>query len=202
MADFTPNQPPATGSQSAGLPPYQLPPTTAGPRNSGMSATKIVLIVVACIVVLGATVVGIIGAGVWYVVKSAHTDANGQVSMKLPFGSVQTIPFDHIKESDLGIAIYPGAEPGKSAVRTETSAFSQLSAFFFTSDSTDKVIAFYKEKAGPDARMMTLPFSGTQFMVPGQAGTSIQVMITQNPNVALGKTRIQITHTTPIAAPK
>jgi hypothetical protein len=202
MSDITPNQPTPFGSQPAGVPPFQMQPVPAGPHKSGMSATKVVLIVVACFVVLGAIVVGIIGAGAWYIVKSAHTDANGQVSMKLPFGSVRTIPFDQIAESDLGIAIYPGAEPGKSVVRTETVAFTQLSAFFFTTDSADKVIAFYKEKAGPDARLMTLPFGGTQFAVPGQAGTSIQVLITQGANATAGKTRIQITHTTPAAAAK
>jgi len=202
MSDLTPNQPTVFGSQPAGAPPFPMQPVPAGPRKSGMSATKIVLIVVACFLVLGAIVIGVIGAGVWYIVKSTHTDSNGQVSMKLPFGSVRTIPFDQITESDLGIAIYPGAEPGKSAVRTETSAFTQLSAFFLTADSADKVIAFYKEKAGPGAQVMTLPFGGTQFAVPGQAGTSIQVTITQRTNATVGKTRIQITRSTPAAAAK
>jgi hypothetical protein len=166
-----------------------------------MSATKVVLIIVGAFLVLGIIAVGVLGLGVWYVAKSTHKDANGQVTMNLPFGTIHTIPPDQITESDLGIPFYPGARCVTGA-RSETSGFTQLSAFFLTSDSTDNVIAFYKGKAGTGAQLITLPFGGTQFDVPGQAGTSVRVLITQRKNTSGGATSIQIVRTIPTATPK
>jgi hypothetical protein len=199
MDELTPNQPQAFGSQPGATPPLIAQPIAAASRQKGMSVTKVIWIVVGCFTLVGIIAVGVFGAGIMYIIRSAKTDANGNVSMNLPFGSVRTIPFDSVSENDLGIAVYPGAEPGKTCVRTETSVFTQLSAFFLTSDPPDQVVTFYKLSAGPAAQSYGMPF-GTQITVQGQAGSSVQVLVTEGRKTDQGKTRIQITRTTPTAA--
>jgi hypothetical protein len=78
-----------------------------------------------------------------------------------------------------------------------------LSAHFRTLDSADKVIAFYRDKAGPSAQIVPLPFGvGTQIQMQGQAGTSVKILITQLTNQTGGETRIQIDHATQTAESK
>jgi hypothetical protein len=166
-----------------------------------MSATKIILIVVGVFVALGIIAVCVIGAGVWYIAKSAHKDANGQISMNLPFGSIHTLAPDQVKESDFGVPFYPGSRC-LTGTRTDTTSFTQLTATFLTEDSSDKVIAFYKDKAGPGAHTTTLPFGGTQVTIPAQAGASIGVLIMQSKSTTAGETRIQIVRSTPTSTPK
>lgn len=162
-----------------------------------MSATKVILIVVGVFVVLGILVVGLLGFAGWYIVKSAHKDANGQTTLSSPFGSIKTVPSNQIKEEDLGIAIYPGAVPEKFGSIATMSSITVLSAHFRTSDSAVKVIAFYKNQAGPAAQIMSLPFGvGTQIQVQGQAGASVKILITQLANQSESETRIQIDHAT------
>jgi hypothetical protein len=167
------------------------------PAKSGMSATKVILIVVGVFLALGVLVVGLLGFAGWYIVKSAHKDANGQTTLNSPFGSIKTLASDQIKEQDLGIAIYPGATPERFGSVTKMGSFTVLSAHFRTSDRADKVIAFYKDKAGSGAQIMALPFGvGTQIQMPEQAGASIKVTITQLANQSASETRIQIDHAT------
>lgn len=168
-----------------------------------MSATKVILIVVGVFVVLGVLVVGLLGFAGWYIVKSAHKDANGQTSLNLPFLSVQTVPSDQITEKELGIAIYPGARPEKFGSISKTGPVTILSAHFRTTDPADKVIAYYKDKAGPAAQIMSLPFGvGTQIQVQSQAGTSVKILITQLAKASESETRIQIDHATQVNASK
>jgi hypothetical protein len=198
MSDLPPNQPHAFGSpQPANWPPTSTQPGGPNPPKSGMGATKVILIVVGVFVVLGVLVVGLIGFAGWYMVKSVHKDANGQTTLNSPFGTIKTLPSDQITEKDLGIAIYPGAFPEKLGSVAKLSSITLLSAHFRTSDSADKVIAFYKDKAGSGAQIMSLPFGvGTQIQIQGQAGTSIKVLITQLTNQSGSGTRIQIDHAT------
>jgi len=195
MSDLPPNQPESYGSPQPNWPPSSGQP--GAPAKSGMSATKVILIVVGVFVVLGILVVGLLGFAGWYIVKSAHKDANGQTTLSSPFGSIKTVPSNQIKEEDLGIAIYPGAVPEKFGSIATMSSITVLSAHFRTSDSAVKVIAFYKNQAGPAAQIMSLPFGvGTQIQVQGQAGASVKILITQLANQSESETRIQIDHAT------
>jgi len=195
MSDLPPNQPQNFGTPQPNWPPSSGQP--GAPAKSGMSATKVILIVVAVFVVLGVMVVGLIGFTGWYIIKSAHKDANGQTTLSSPFGSIKTLPSDQIKEEDLGVAIYPGAVPEKFGSVATISSITVLSAHFRTLDSADKVIAFYRDKAGPSAQIVPLPFGvGTQIQMQGQAGTSVKILITQPTNQPGSETRIQIDHAT------
>ena len=205
MSELPPTQPPPLGSPQPNWPPTTAQPAAqpVAPAKSGMSATKIILIVVGVIVVLGILVVGVLGLAGWYIVKSVHRDANGQASLNLPFVSVQSVPSDKITEKDLGIPIYPGARPEKFGSLSKTDSFTILSAHFRTSDPGDKVIAFYKDKAGPDAQVIALPFgTGTQIQAQLEAGVSIKILITELTNTTGSGTRIQIDRSTQVESPK
>ena len=201
MSDLPPSQPQFSSSPQPNWPPSSGQP--GAPAKSGLGATKVILIVVGVFVVLGVMVVGLIGFTGWYIIKSAHKDANGQTTLSSPFGSIKTLPSDQITESDLGIAIYPGAVPEKLGSVAKMSSFTVLSAHFRTSDPADKVIAFYKDKAGPGAQVVSLPFGvGTQIQMQSQAGTSVKVLIEQLKIQSGSVTRIQIDHATQTEASK
>jgi hypothetical protein len=204
MSELPPNQHQAFGSpQPANWPPASPLPGGPNPPKSGMGATKVILIVVGVFLVLGVVVVGLLGFAGWYIVKSAHKDANGQTTLNSPFGSIKTLPSDQITENDLGIAIYPGAIPEKFGSVAKMSSFTVLSAHFRTTDPADKVIAFYKDKAGPGAQIMSLPFGvGTQIQLQGEAGAYVKILITQLTNQSGSETRIQIDHATQAEASK
>jgi hypothetical protein len=203
MSELPPSQPQSFGSPQANWPPSSAQPIAPKAPKSGMGATKVILIVVGVFLVLGVIVFGLLVLVGWYVEKSTHKDANGQAAITLPFGSAQTLPCDKITEKDLGILIYPGARPIKSCLLTKTSTFTGLSDRLLTSDPSEKVVAFYKDKAGPGAQITSLPFgAGTQIQAQSQAGVSIRVLITQRTNASGSETHIQIDHVTQLEASK
>jgi hypothetical protein len=102
-----------------------------------------------------------------------------------------------VTESDLGIALYPGAE-SKANVRMTIAGKDMHTATLLTSDSKDQAVAFYQSKLGPDAKMSTSS-RGETLMLDKGAGES--VLVTVSPNVASGKTQIVVVHATKAAAP-
>lgn len=180
MPDQPENQAPQMNPQPPYTPPV-VPPApqyvAAPPAKSGTSALKIILIVVAILVGLGVIGAGIVGYGVWRVAKTMHVTSS-----------------DQFTESDLGIAIYPGATPSKGGMRMKMGDRTVVSAVYFTPDSTDQVIAFYKDKAGPDARITTIA-NVARIRVPTVDGNSTTVEIAQMADVSGNKTRINIVHT-------
>jgi len=122
--------------------------------------------------------------------------------MNLPGASIHSIAPDKVVESDFGVPFYPGARC-LSGTRTETSGFTQLSATFVTADSSDNVIAFYKQKAGSGAQTTVMPFGvGTQLTIPAQAGSTISIIVAQSKGSSPGMTRIQIARSTQSTAAK
>ncbi len=175
MPDQPENQAPQIGSQQ----PYSPPPPQyvgAPPAKSGSSALKIVLIIVAIFVGLGLIGAGAVGYGVWRFSRSMHTTSS-----------------DKFTESDLGIAIYPGAAPSKGGISMRMGRRKMVSAIYFTPDPLDQVIAFYKDKAGPDAHITTLP-NVARILVPTIGGSSVTVEIAQTSGASGNKTRINIVH--------
>ncbi len=192
MPDPNSSQVPPPGSFQPVPGSFQPVPTQYGapPPKSGPSALKVILIVVAILVGLGMIGAGIIAYGVYRLAKTVHNDADGNITVNTPKGTFTANPSDTFTASDLGIAIYPGATQGKGGLRMSIAGKSMVSANFLTPDSPDKVIAFYKDKAGPNAQTMT---TGTGGIITLQNGSnSITVTIMQSASENSGQTQITI----------
>lgn len=124
------------------------PTPVATPSKGGSSALKIVLIIVAVIVVIGILGLASIGFIGYRIAKSTHVrDENGNVKVDTPFGKVETSSDPAQVAKDLGIDVYPGAEIQKGGAATATfGTIHTVTATFTSSDSLDKVCAFYKER--------------------------------------------------------
>jgi len=169
-------------------------PVGAPPLKSGSTAVKIILIIVGVFVGLGIIVAGIVGYGIYRVAHSIHKDANGNVTITTSKGTITANGAEQFTESDLGIAIYPGATQGKGGLRMTIAGKTMVSANFLTSDSQDQVFAFYKGKAGPNATTMTTSNGGVISTTNGS--DVITVTINQSPSMNDGKTQITIVRAT------
>ncbi len=184
MPDSSSDQPPQVTSSQIYSQPLSPPESFAAPiHKSNSPVVKAVLIVVAIFVGLGVIGVGVVGFGVWYLAKSVHA-----------------VPSATFTERDLGIAIYPGAEPSLTGSRVEIGGRTVVSAVYFTRDSVDQVIAFYKDKAGITAHFLTTAH-GSEFRLSAGLGNTTTVGIMRIPDASGGKTRIHIRHATQTAAP-
>jgi hypothetical protein len=169
------------------------PPVVAPPPKSGSSAVKIILIVVGVIFFLGLIVAGIVGYGIYRVAHSIHKDANGEITINTPKGAISANPNETFTATDLGIAIYPGATQGKGGLRMNIAGKSMVTANFLTPDSPDKVMAFYKGLAGPNAQTMS---TGSGGMITMQSGSnSVTVTVSQSANENNGETQFTIVNT-------
>ena len=188
MADSTSSQVPQPGS-------FQPVPQPVGapPPKSGSSAVKIILIILGIFVGLGIIVGGIVAYGVYRVAHSIHKDANGNITVTTPKGTFTANSSGTFTEADLGIAIYPGATQGKGGLRMNIAGKSMVSANFLTTDSPDKVFAFYKDKAGANAQIMGTGSGGIITMQSGSS--SITVTVAQAASEHDGETQITIVNT-------
>ena len=180
MTNIPGNQPPLGYPSQPTTPPY--PPVIYPPPKKGPSALKIVLIVVGIFFGLGLIGLGILGYGIYTVAKSANITTNAQP----------------LTESDLGVAIYPGAEQ-KANARMTIAGKDTLTATFLTSDSKAQVIAFYQSNLDPSAKY-TPNNNGGSFILDKASGDVI-VTVSQSPSLEGGKTQIVIVHATKAAAP-
>ena len=201
-----PGQAPAPAQAAAGTPPLPgyapvaaapagYAPAGAYPAKSGSSAIKIILIVVAILVGLGILGAGAVGFMVWRVAHAIHMNSkDGQITMNTPSGSVTASSENNFTADELGADIYPGAQSVHGGMRMNLPTASIVSGVFVTSDSKDKVLAFYKSKLGDGASvfdsdtsaMITLKKSGHE---------NIMVTISARPSENNGKTKISIVHT-------
>jgi uncharacterized membrane protein YvbJ len=130
--------------------PIRSTPVTASPTptSGGSGALKIILIVVAVIVVIGILGVGAVTFIGYRIAKSTHVRQDGDnVNVETPFGSVKSTKDPEKVAKDLNIDIYPGAEVQQDGA--SSASFGNLrtvAASFESSDSMDKVCAFYKAK--------------------------------------------------------
>ncbi|MEI9970430.1 MAG: hypothetical protein WDM87_18130 [Terracidiphilus sp.] len=151
---------------------------------------KIILIIVGIFVGLGMIVAGIVAYGVYRVAHSIHKDANGNITVTTPKGTITANSSDTFTAADLGIAIYPGATEGKAGLRMNVAGKSMVTANFLTHDSQDKVFAFYKDKAGPNAQAVAIGDGGTISIQNG--ANSITVTVTQSASEHDGQTQFTI----------
>jgi hypothetical protein len=182
MTNIPGNQPPQ-GYPPQPYPPAPYTPVVYPPPKKGPSALKIVLIIVAIFVGLGIIGVGIACYGVYKIAKSGNLTTSTQP----------------VTASDLGVALYPGAEQ-KVNVRMTVLGKNVLTATFLSSDAKDQVVAFYQNALGPQAQVQTI-LNETQFTLNTGAGGLVTVKISPATSVQGGKTQIVIAHVTPAATP-
>lgn len=162
-------------------PPY--PPGVYPPPKKGPSALKIVLIIVAIVVGLGIIGVSIVSYGVYRAVKSGNFQTSTQP----------------VTASDLGVALYPGAEQ-KANVSATILGRKVLTATFLTSDAKDQVVTFYQNTLGPQAQVQTI-LNETQFTLNTGTSGLVTVKISSGIGNESGKTQIVIAHATQAATP-
>ncbi len=180
MPDSPVNQAPQVNP----APPYAPQLVGAPPPKSGPSVLKVVLIVVAVFVGLGLIGAGVVGYGIYRVAQSVH-----MVDSSSP-----------LTESDLGVAIYPGAvQNNKGSMRMSLAGKSIVTGVFSTPDAKDQVIAFYQGKLGSDAQSRVIS-DGETFFVNMDTVDTLTVTIEQKLGMAEGRTLIVIVHTSKVAS--
>jgi hypothetical protein len=186
-----PYQPVASGFQPVSA---QPPPP---PANSGGGAMKIILIILGIFGFLVLLVVCVLAYACHKVRQAYHVDSKtGAASMSIPGMSMSSDSGMTFTATELGIDIYPGAEPSKSGnMRMNIAGSSVVSATFLTSDSKDKVVDFYKGKLSSNSSSMD--FGGSAILTMKKSDQDqVSVTITQQANQNDGKTQIHIQHTT------
>lgn len=160
--------------------------------KTGRSTLKIVLIVIAVLFGLAILAVGALGFIGYRMAKSAHTDANGRMTMSVPGGTITTTPKETFTAAELGTEIYPGAQVTRGGMTMEMPNGSSITGVFLTSDSSAQVMAFYKEKLG-SAATVHQTFGIPMISLKINDRESVMVTIT-NKSLDNGKTRITILH--------
>jgi hypothetical protein len=177
-----------------GMPPTvpQSPAAAPAPKW-GSNGLKFVLIFLGVLVGMGIIGSAILSFEFSHIAQSINPVPDGQANSDTPPRTMTADPSDQFTESDLGVPIYPGAQPVKGGMRMKFGDRTMITAAFLTADSKDQVIAFYKEKLGPIAlTMMTI--KGTEFVLNNNTGDSVTVTIFQDPAANDGKTQISIVH--------
>jgi hypothetical protein len=143
---------PITGTPAAPAGAPSTPATTAGSSN----ALKTILIIVGAIVLIG--IVGIASLtfiGMRLARHSRVTQEGEHVKVETPFGTAETSKDPEDAAKELGVDVYPGADPQKEGASTATfGRVRTVSAAFQSDDSVEKVCAFYRSKF-PNATVST-----------------------------------------------
>ena len=165
-------------------------PGTAAPAKSS-SGLKIVLIVLA--VIVGFVILAVVGMGVvgWQIAKHSRVQQNGANSrVETPFGTVETTDNPNEALQNLGIDVYPGAQPLKGASVASFAGMHTVTAPFESDDSPDKVADFYKAKF-PNANVSTV--SNDRYTI---MSTDKKAVTTINIQPEGGRTKFIITNVT------
>jgi hypothetical protein len=141
------------GSANASVPgaaptPAARPVTAPPPSSGSSSALKIILIIVGVIVLLGILGVATVGFIGYRIAKNSHVNQKGDnVKVETPFGNMETSTDPAKTAEELGVEVYPGAEPQKNGTASVTfGSLHTITAVFDSSDSVDKVCDFYRTK--------------------------------------------------------
>jgi len=172
--------------------PAAAAPATTPASGGSSSALKIILIIVAVIVVIGILGLASVSFFAYRIAKSSHIhEENGNVKVDTPFGKVETSSDPAQVAKDLGIDIYPGAEIQRGGAATATFGnIHTVTASFSTSDSLDKVCAFYKARI-TNAMASNSDDSHCNFISNDQKN-----MITVNAQTSGDVTKIQVSNVT------
>ena len=162
-------------------------PVPPPPGNS--SALKTVFIIIAVFVglgILGIAMLAVIGI---HFAKHSHVTQEGDhVKVESPFGTVESSKDPEQAAKDLGIDVYPGAQVLKNgSASVSVGNMHTVAANFESSDSVDKVCAFYKSKF-PGAKVATSDQNHCTIVSSDQKN-----MITINVQASGDTTKFQIT---------
>jgi hypothetical protein len=145
---------PITGTTGAAA--NAATPSTPAVTTAPSSALKTILIIVGAIVLIG--IVGIASLtfiGMRLARHSRVTQEGEHVKVETPFGTAETSKDPEDAAKELGVDVYPGADPQKEGASTATfGRVRTVSAAFQSDDSVDKVCAFYRSKF-PNATVST-----------------------------------------------
>jgi zinc-ribbon domain len=174
------------------------PIATAPAPTGGGGALKVILIVVAVIVVIGILSVASIGFFAWRIAHRTHiTQEGNHVKVETPFGSAETSGDPAQAAGNMGVDIYPGAEVQKNGASSASfGGIHTVTAVFESSDSVDKVCAFYKSKF-PNAMVSTSDQNRCSII-----SNDSKNMITINLEPDASNTKIQITNVSKNAGTK
>lgn len=164
-------------------------PGPVAPKTSS-SAVKIMLILVGVLVIfgiLGVATLAIIGM---HIARRTHVTQDGnRVKVETPFGSVDTSTSKDPQQmaKDLGVDIYPGAQPqSNGSAAANFGGVHTVAASFLSSDPVDKVCSFYRAKF-PNA-MSSVSSQNHCSIVSTDQGNVITISIEPSGN----STKIQI----------
>jgi hypothetical protein len=145
-------------SSSPATPPAPVPGTAPvqTPPQGGGNALKVVLIVIAVVVVIGALCIGALTFVGLHLARKSHVTQEGDhVKVETPFGTMESSKDPEQVVKNIGVDIYPGAEVQKDGAASATFGnLRTVNADFESSDSVDKVCAFYRSKF-PNANVST-----------------------------------------------
>jgi hypothetical protein len=163
-------------------------PVPSAPAPGQSNALKIVLIVVGVIVLVGMMGMAAIGFIGWRIAHHTRVHQDGDnVKVETPFGTVESNKDPEEAARNIGVDIYPGAQALKEGAATANfGGVHTASAVFETSDSLDKVAAFYKAKY-PNAAVTA---SGPNHC--SIVSTATKNLITINLQAEGDRTKIQI----------
>jgi len=167
--------------------PAPPPPPAAQPQRS--SAVKVILIVVAAVVVLGILGIGTLTFVAWRVARHTHIkeEADGNVRVESPFGSVESSSNPQEVARNLGVDLYPGARVVRNnAANINVAGMHTIAVEFETDDPIDKVAEFYKSRF-PRANVAVS--DADHFTI---VNTENKNLITINIQAQDGKTRINV----------
>ena len=178
------------GAATAAPPaPGMTAPPPSPPPTGGSSALKIILIIIAVVVGLGILSVGAFSFFVYHIAKSSHITQEGDhAKAETPFGSFESSKDPEQTAKDLGVDVYPGAQVQKNGTASVTLGnMHTVAANFESSDSVDKVCAFYKSKF-PNSTVNTSDQNHCTIVSSDQKN-----MITINVQASGDTTKFQIT---------
>ena len=190
---------PAPRAQPLAAPAAQAPVAAAPVASSGSPVLKIVLIVVAVLIFFGLVSAG---ACVYFLYRTkqrvSQFEKQVHATVTMPTGTGQAptppaAPADSGQETppiiDMGVPVYPGATAAEGESEVSAAGGKVKVQEYTTSDSLDKVAAFYKEKMGAIA-VVTQSEGSALVHVVGSNGV-IDISIASDSS--LGKTTFTIT---------
>lgn len=120
-------------------------PAAPAPTSRSSAGLRLFLIVAAIIVAVGILGVATLSYVVYHAARNARVTREGEhVKVETPIGTFSSNDSEQAMR-ELGVEIYPGAQPQKNGAATATfGGVHTVGANFQTSDPVDKVCSFYK----------------------------------------------------------
>jgi hypothetical protein len=182
------------GVAIAGAAPVPAPPAVVPAPTGGSSGLKIVLIVIAVIVGIGVLCIALIGFVGYHFARNTHVKQEGdKVKVETPFGTFSANDPEQAVR-DLGVDVYPGAEVQKNGSASVTVAgIRTITASFESSDSVDKICAFYKTRF-PNATVTSSNGNTCTIVSNDRTNSDGKNTITINVEGVGDGTKFQLTH--------